>query len=258
MAHETLHGSCSCGRNEYTIQIPDDVADHANIYFDTGRDSRQFLSSWLRVPLEWYKSHTLSFFPDETHTSIRRVFTPLNAPNTRRIFCGFCGTPLTLWTEEPSEEANFMSVSIGTLSREHQRVLEDLGLLPEVIGEEKSVTGLAKSSAVTAGSDIRPSAIVVPSLREADISRTFHHGTAGGIPWFEEMVEGSRLGLLMRQRRGMGVSRDKSTSIEWEISEWRDDGSGGLGQDSDDSNGQTTGKRKRERQVDVEASPKRA
>jgi hypothetical protein len=151
-----------------------------------------------------------------------------------------------------------MSVSIGTLSREHQRALEDLDLLPEVIGEEKSVTGLARSTAAASGSDIRPSAIVVPSLRETDLSRSFHRGTAGGIPWFEEMVEGSRLGLLMRQRRGMGVSPDKSTSIEWEISEWQDDGSGGAGQDSDDSNGQATGKRKRVRQVDVESSPKRS
>lgn len=41
MAHEPLYGSCSCGRNEYTIQIPDDVADHAQIYFDTGSDSRE-------------------------------------------------------------------------------------------------------------------------------------------------------------------------------------------------------------------------
>ncbi|OOQ87769.1 hypothetical protein PEBR_16448 [Penicillium brasilianum] len=257
MAYEPLHGSCSCGRNEYIIQIPDDVADHAQIYFDSGRDSRQFLASWLRVPLEWYHSHTLSFFPDETHTSIRRVFTPPHAPQTRRIFCGFCGTPLTFWTEEPEEEANFMSISIGSLSRAHQRALEDLDLLPEVLGEEKTVAGLAKSSTATPGSDIRASAIVVPTLREPDISRTVHHGTFGGIPWFEEMVEGSRLAGLMRQRRGMGISLDKSTSIEWEISEWRDDGSGGLGQDSDDSNGQATRKRKQARHVGVEPSPKR-
>jgi hypothetical protein len=50
MAHETLQGSCSCGRNEYTIQIPDDVADHALIYFDTGRDSRQCIVETL-VPI---------------------------------------------------------------------------------------------------------------------------------------------------------------------------------------------------------------
>ena len=134
----------------------------------------------------------------------------------------------------------------------------DLDLLPEVVGEEKVVAGLAKSSAATAGSDIRASAIVVPILGESDISRTVHHGTFDGIPWFEEMVEGSRLGRLMRQRRGMGVSHDKSTSIEWEISEWQGDGSGALRKDSDDSNGQATGKRKRDCHVVVEPSPKRA
>jgi hypothetical protein len=47
MAHEILHGSCSCGRNEYTIQIPNDVADHARIYFDTGRDSRECIVETL-------------------------------------------------------------------------------------------------------------------------------------------------------------------------------------------------------------------
>ncbi len=140
-----------------------------------------------------------------------------------------------------------MSVSIGSLSREHQRLLEDLDLLPEVIGEEKSGAGLAKSSAVTPGSDIRPSSIVVPFLQESDITRSVRQGTVGGIPWFEEMVEGSQLGRLMRQRRGMGVSHDQSASIEWEISEWCDDGSAEAAQESDDSNGQATGKRKRDR-----------
>jgi hypothetical protein len=47
MTHEPLNGSCSCGRNEYTIQIPDDVADHAQIYFDTGRDSREYIVETL-------------------------------------------------------------------------------------------------------------------------------------------------------------------------------------------------------------------
>lgn len=150
-----------------------------------------------------------------------------------------------------------MSVSVGSLSSEHQRLLEDLDLLPEVVGEEKSGTELAKSSAATPGSDIRPSSIVVPSLRESDITRSVCQGTVGGIPWFEELVEGSRLGRLMRQRRGMGVSHDQSTSIEWEISEWRDDGSGELGLESDDSNGQAKGKRKRDRQADVESPSKR-
>jgi hypothetical protein len=40
MAHEPLHGSCSCGRNEYSVQIPEDVTEHAEVYFDTSRDNR--------------------------------------------------------------------------------------------------------------------------------------------------------------------------------------------------------------------------
>ena len=37
---ESLRGSCSCGRNQYFIHIPDDVADHARIYFDDSSDNR--------------------------------------------------------------------------------------------------------------------------------------------------------------------------------------------------------------------------
>ncbi|KAI2791069.1 hypothetical protein POX_c03924 [Penicillium oxalicum] len=269
MVHEPLQGSCSCGRNEYTIHIPEDVADHAHIYFDTGRDSRQVLASWLRVPLDWYQSHTLSFFPDETHASIRRVFTPPNAPQTRRIFCGFCGTPLSFWTEAPDEEADFMSVSIGSLSREHQRALEDLGLLPDLeedeegeeadVEEDEPKAKIAKTSATETAPepDARPSNIVIPSRQKSNTVRTHHRGVVGGIPWFEELVEGSQLGRLIRQRRGVGISPDQSTSIEWEISEWQGDDVGGAVDSSDDSNGLTTGKRKREHEAHAKSSPKR-
>lgn len=40
MAFDPLRGSCSCGRNEYQINIPDDVTDHAEVYFDSSRDNR--------------------------------------------------------------------------------------------------------------------------------------------------------------------------------------------------------------------------
>ncbi|KAJ5682784.1 hypothetical protein N7462_005949 [Penicillium macrosclerotiorum] len=255
MAHEPLHGSCSCGRNQYRIQIPDDVTDHAQVYFDSSRDNRRLhgtpLTAWLRVPLDWYHSYTLSFFPDETHSSIRRIFTPHHAPQTRRIFCGFCGTPLTFWTEEPEEEASFMSVSVGSLSGEDQRALEDLELLPEEIDDAPHPTELSHPSDAVLAPDNAPSSIVVPSIQNTDSSRSFRHGTAGGIPWFEEMVEGSRLGRLMRSRRGMGMSDDQSTSIEWEVSEWVDYGSEGTPIVDSDSNGHATGKRKREQHIDA-------
>ncbi|CAI7587654.1 hypothetical protein N7533_006011 [Penicillium manginii] len=264
MAHESLHGSCSCGRNQYTIAIPENVTDHAEVYFDSSRENRRFhgtpLTAWLRVPLHWYNSHTESFFPDETHTSIRRSFSPRHAPETQRVFCGFCGTPLTVWTEEPHEEADFMSVSIGSLFSEDQRALEDLDLLPGDFDEEEDEDQV---EAEVSGSFTTPplgtSSVVVPSFTgTGHISRNFQHGRAGAIPWFEEMVEGSRLGRLMRSRRGMGVSDDQSTSIEWEVSEWHDDGSGGfLKQEESRSGGTTTGKRKRGRQADKSSAKKR-
>lgn len=280
MGHEPLHGSCSCGRNQYIIQIPDDVADHAEVYFDSSRDNRRSISAWtnsalsandeppigrfhgtpitawLRVPLEWYQSYTRSFFPDETHSSIRRVHTPQHAPYTLRIFCGFCGTPLTFWTEEPREEADFMSVAIGSLFAQDQRALEDLNLLPEEFDE--GITELAPSSSSTIAPTLEPpSSVVASSGSSPNVSRSFRRGTAGGIPWFEEMVEGSRLGRLMRARRGMGVSDDQSTTIEWEVSEWHDDGSLVIQQEDSDSNGRARGKRKRERQSETGASQKR-
>ncbi|KAJ5625058.1 hypothetical protein N7510_001367 [Penicillium lagena] len=254
-SHEHLRGACSCGRNQYRIEIPNDATEHAHVYFDSSRDNRRFhgtpLTAWLRVPLSWYQSYTRSLFPDETHASIRRSFTPHTAPRSQRIFCGFCGTPLTLWTEEPESEANFMSVTVGSLFGEDQHVLEDLDLLPGDLEEEAVNAPAGSSSAlVPPSSQTTSSSVVVPSFGNTPgLTRSYRHGTLGGIPWFEEMVEGSRLGRYMHQQRGMGVSDDQSTSIEWEISEWHDDGTGALVQE--DSDGHVTGKRKRGRRADT-------
>ncbi|KAJ5747070.1 uncharacterized protein N7511_008766 [Penicillium nucicola] len=254
MAYEPLRGSCSCGRNEYQINIPDDVTEHAEVYFDSSRDSRRFhgtpLSAWLRVPLDWYESYTQSFFPDESHSSIRRSFSPRHAPQTQRVFCGYCGTPLTFWTEEPREESDFMSIAIGSLLAEDQRALDDLNLLPDDFDDDAPRAGVVSTS-TRAPAEASTSSVIIPSFEEPQISRSFQHGTARGIPWFEEMVEGSRLGRLMRSRRGKGVSDDQSTSVEWEISEWHDDGSGFVRQESE-STSRSTGKRKRVAQADVE------
>ncbi|KAJ5912469.1 Glutathione-dependent formaldehyde-activating enzyme/centromere protein V [Penicillium tannophilum] len=264
MGHEPLHGSCSCGRNEYQIIIPDDVTDHASVYFDSSRDNRRFhgtpLSAWLRVPLDWYQSHTTSFYPDETHEAIRRIFTPHHAPQTQRIFCGFCGTPLTFWTEEPAEEADFMSIAIGSLFGDDQHALEDLNLLPEDFDEDAQHADILTSSAPSALTSSREdTSVIVPSFSDSPaISRSFRHGKIDGIPWFEEMVEGSRLGRLMRAKRGKGISDDNSTTFEWEISEWHDDGTRGIAQEESDSSDKATGKRKRGNQGDAQPRSKRA
>lgn len=159
-----------------------------------------------------------------------------------------------------------MSVAIGSLFGEDQRALEDLDLLPDDLDEDEQededdddeVEAEVSESALAPS--MASSSVVVPSYAgTGGISRNFRHGTAGGIPWFEEMVEGSRLGRLMRARRGMGMSSDKSTSIEWEVSEWHDDGGSGFLQQESETRGyrSTSGKRKRGRQTDVDSPQKR-
>lgn len=151
-----------------------------------------------------------------------------------------------------------MSVAIGSLFARDQRALEELSLLPEdsVDEEEAEVVPSMTSTLTTAHGN--SSSVVIPSLGGSpNISRSFRRGAADGIPWFEEMVEGSRLGRLMRARRGMGVSDDQSTTIEWEISEWHDDETGAIQQEDSDSTERATGKRKRRRQADVEVPQKR-
>lgn len=151
-----------------------------------------------------------------------------------------------------------MSVAVGSLYSEDQRALGDLDLLPDDSDEDVEPTDIPSSSALAPARGT-PSSIVVPSFGETpNISRSFRHGTTSGIPWFEEMVEGSRLGRLMRAKRGKGMSEDNSTSFEWEISEWHDDGTGGVTtQDDSDSSGHTTGKRKRGQPADAESPQKR-
>lgn len=43
MEFEPLRGSCSCGRNEYQINIPEDARDNAKVYFDGNRDNCEFI-----------------------------------------------------------------------------------------------------------------------------------------------------------------------------------------------------------------------
>jgi hypothetical protein len=156
-----------------------------------------------------------------------------------------------------------MSVTIGSLLGDDQRALDDLRLLPRDYDEEAPRAGISTSSELTPASETASSSVIVPPSNDsADISRSVQHGRTGGIPWFEEMVEGSQLGRMMRARRGMGVSDDQSTSIQWEFSEWHDDGTGtgGFLQQDSDSGGHFRRNRKRVNQADaeIESPPKRA
>lgn len=104
---------------------------------------------------------------------------------------------MSYWTESPSSEASFISLTLGSLASDDLRDLEELGLLPE-------------EALADAQNDKEIIEKVVPETRLNGIETE-------GLPWFETLVEGSRLGNIRRQ----GERREgKGWKVEWEIMEW--------------------------------------
>ncbi|MCJ1398337.1 hypothetical protein MMC11_001535 [Xylographa trunciseda] len=181
-----------------------------------GRAHSSPYAAFLRVPLPWLQSTTYAFYPHEAHADIRRVFTPWHAPQTKRHFCGFCGTPLTSWNEETSEEAEMVSVNLASLRSDSFDILAETGILPSAIPKDESKGPTRFQSMI---------------LHDHPIQ-------SRGQPWFEEILEGSELGRMTR-RRGGETSLDGKTRVEWEIVEFNGDEGG----DSDEG-GIGTAKRK--------------
>ena len=181
-----------------------------------GISSASPLSAFLRVPLSWYHSQTFAFFPDESRSAIRRVYSHPAEQHTLRHFCGFCGTPISYWSEQPRTEADYIQLTLGSLLTEDLHGLEEIGLIPGTESDDEPMDVVAPPPPSDGASDLR--------LIGRDIT---------GIPWFEGLVSGSRLGNL-QTTRGARESRDGRIRVEWEISEWT--------ADDDDVN---TGKRKR-------------
>lgn len=168
------------------------------------------------MPLSWYHSTTYAFFDDESHNIIRRSYTPSSEQHAKRGFCGFCGTPLSYWTEEPAAHADYISLTLGSLALSDLRDLEELGLLPKEALED-------------AQNDKQTIESVIPHTENND-------GGEHGLPWFEAMVEGSRLGK-MRTSRVRRTAGDGRIKVEWEIREW-------TAEDDDKQTSTTIGKRK--------------
>jgi len=203
-----LRGGCSCGRNEYIIEVPPNATEVAEVFFDNSASQRRSqatpLSAWIRVPLTWFHSTTYAFFDDETHSSIRRVYTSPREQHSKRHFCGYCGTPLSWWTESPASEADYISLTLGSLSGADLRELDELGILPEEFSNIRESTEeiVPRQSSVD----------LLPSITQRQ-----------GVPWFETLIEGSTLGNI-RRTRGKGQTEDGQIKVEWEVMEWTDDG----------------------------------
>lgn len=149
---------------------------------------------------------------------IRRTYTAPQEQHTLRHFCGFCGTPLTFWSEEPRTEADYIQLTLGSLCSEDLGDLEDLGLIPE---PESPPT---------------PTDTTMAAADESRVAVYDGRDTIGALPWFDTLVEGSRLGT-MKTTKGSGQSRDGSVRVEWEIVEYTED-------DGDGNDTPQSGKRK--------------
>ena len=128
---------------------------------------------------------------------IRRVYTHPSQAHSKRHFCGYCGTPLSYWSENPHSEAEYIHLTLGSLLREDLRDLEDMGLIPD------------DSDSDNQGDEKRPTQST--ALRQSY-----------GVPWFDGMVEGTRIGN-MRRSQGVQRSQDGTVKVEWEIVEFSGD-----------------------------------
>ncbi|KAF2453457.1 hypothetical protein BDY21DRAFT_374796 [Lineolata rhizophorae] len=274
MGDRRVHGSCACGRNRYIVDFPDNagsVSSLAEVLIDNSSLNRRTqaspFSAWLRVPLDWYQSSTHAFFPDETHSVIRRTFyTPLSRPppppppssssaapngpvDVRRQFCGFCGTPLSAWNEATREAADFISLTLGSVLDEDLDVLQRRGLLPGMDDEDEEDERAAE--ALASPVDAESGTMVLGGGGDAAMPVRVVQRTRYGTPWFEELTENSKLGKLT-SRRGGRASLDGSRRVQWEVVEWTEGDEEG---DNEGAGGAAGEKRKRGResgQGDVE------
>jgi len=135
---------------------------------------------------------------------IRRVYEHPSQRHAKRHFCGFCGTPLSYWSEEPPSESEFIHVTLGSLSAEDLGDLEDLELLPAE-GDDQ------------AAADRRG---VNAPIQEATAQGAGRETSS--LSWFDTLTAGSRLGDL-RTSKGSSLSRDGRLRVEWEVVEWTED-----------------------------------
>lgn len=191
------------------------------------------LAAYIRVPLSWYQSATYAYQDDETHSTIRRSYTHPDQQDCKRYFCGYCGTQLSYWSESPATEADFIQLTLGSLMHEDLHDLEDLGLIPDETDSDESGQDLDTEKAVD----------TKPDQSAGVLQQSF------GVPWFEELVQGTKLGK-MRRRQGGGQSQDGNVQVQWEIIEYSDNGA----EEDIDMATPSSGKRKLDERDDDEAT----
>ncbi|KAL2181926.1 uncharacterized protein P884DRAFT_215560 [Thermothelomyces heterothallicus CBS 202.75] len=229
-----LRGGCHCGRNIYVVQFPKDLdaANLVQVLFDSHPSHRSILATplpaYLRVPLQYYRAQTLPYHDDETNSQIHRVYQPAGEEHAMRHFCGFCGTPLSYWSESPRSEADFIRLTLGSLLQEDLRDLEEWGLVPDpgsasgtgtpLEQEDEAAGNRGRSGEGKTRTDAATGAEGEREVGEEAGGSVW--GRVGVLPWFETLTEGSRLGTTLRRARGGGTDPTERVKIEWEVAEW--------------------------------------
>ncbi len=172
------------------------------------------LTAFIRVPLAWYRSTTFAFLPDESTALIHRASRHPTEQHTKRHFCGFFGTPLSYWSEEPRSETEYIHLTLGRLWSKYLDDFEDLGLIPD---PEEANTGTAgRQDENQAAAAPVPAPAPAPALAPKEVPAV-REGVS--TPWFDSMMAGSQLGRL----RTSSQSHDGRTRMEWEVVEWTSD-----------------------------------
>ena len=145
-----------------------------------------------------------------------------------------------------------MNVTLGSLLSESLDQLEALNILPDTASEDEE--GQIKGGDVNEEEHIPTSEKDEGGVdathkasrdRPGEVSRqTTHSMQNRGMPYFEDMVENSRLGRIRRQRGGQ-TSQDGRTVIEWEVVEIGGDEPTPMETDQDARGGEASNKRQK-------------
>ena len=147
-----------------------------------------------------------------------------------------------------------MNLTLGSLLSESLDLLEALNILPDTTSEDEE--------AQTKGSEVKEEDHIPTNeedeggvdamsdtgrARPRDVStQTLHSMQNRGMPYFEEMVENSRLGRIKRQRGGQ-TSQDGRMVVQWEVVEigGDDEESTRMETDQDAGGGEASNKRQK-------------
>ena len=111
------------------------------------------------------------------------------------------------------EGGGWLDVTLGSLGGESLGVLEGVGVL--LNGEDDD--GKTEDGKGGPEGDEGMEGVEAPTLRSAKDSG-MSYGRNRGMPYFEDMVEHSRLGRIRRQKGG-SKSQDGRVTVHWEVVE---------------------------------------